>query len=217
MSKKFKAKNIDLLIQSILDRPNNLSMDEIGKTVKYLKDYTDELKVSKGKLECIVAVDRNNGIGYHGQLLFRNSADMKSFKDYTTGKVLVMGGNTYRSLPTYPNQLPCRDLVVLTKEEFVNEPPERVTFCSNMEALNGTIADLLDEGKDVVICGGESLYREFALMYDELMVTTLDIEFLNVDSYFPGVNLDVYVKVNETKIHDEEHDCDLIWTLYKER
>ncbi|HAW05293.1 MAG TPA: dihydrofolate reductase [Saprospirales bacterium] len=67
-------------------------------------------------IRVILACDENWGIGKDGGLPWpHNSADMKWFKDTTTGCVVVMGKSTWDSLPTKP--LPNRNNIVVTSSE----------------------------------------------------------------------------------------------------
>ena len=54
-------------------------------------------------MQAIVAVDKNWGIGKNGQLLVRIPADMKMFRQETTGKVIIYGRKT---LDTFPMRRP---------------------------------------------------------------------------------------------------------------
>ena len=67
-------------------------------------------------MKLIVAVDRHWGIGKDNKLLFSLKTDMAFFKKTTTGKIVVMGKNTFLSFPGGP--LKNRINVVLTKENF---------------------------------------------------------------------------------------------------
>ena len=50
-------------------------------------------------MKAILHCDKNWGIGRNNQLMFRLPADMKFFRETTSGKVVVMGSNTLLSLP----------------------------------------------------------------------------------------------------------------------
>lgn len=50
-------------------------------------------------MKAIVAVDLNWGIGYKGNLLKSIPPDLKRFKELTINKVVVMGRETFESLP----------------------------------------------------------------------------------------------------------------------
>ena len=64
-------------------------------------------------ISAIVAVDKNWGIGFEGQLLERLPPDMKYFKEITSNNAVVMGRKTWDSLPLKP--LPNRLNLIITK------------------------------------------------------------------------------------------------------
>ena len=57
-------------------------------------------------MNIIVAADKNWGIGRNNELLVSIPADMKMFREETTGKVVVMGRKT---LESFPNGLPLKN------------------------------------------------------------------------------------------------------------
>ena len=63
-------------------------------------------------ISIIAAIAENNAIGKNNKLLWRLPADMRRFKDLTTGHAVIMGRKTFESLPKGP--LPNRKNVVLT-------------------------------------------------------------------------------------------------------
>ena len=67
-------------------------------------------------MNIIVAVDKKWGIGCNNKLLVSIPADMKFFRETTTGKVVVMGR---RTLESFPNGLPLKNRtnIVLTKNK----------------------------------------------------------------------------------------------------
>jgi dihydrofolate reductase len=72
-------------------------------------------------MKAIVAVDLNWGIGFKGNLLQRIPDDMKFFKQMTLGKVVVMGRETFESLPG-KEPLKDRTNIVLSKDKkFTNK------------------------------------------------------------------------------------------------
>ena len=81
---------------------------------------------------CLVAVDADWGIGKDGDLLQRISADMKYFREKTTGNVLVMGRKTLESFPN-KKPLPNRVNIVLTKNE--DYQAEGVVLCHDLAEL----------------------------------------------------------------------------------
>ena len=83
-------------------------------------------------MNAIVAVDKNWAIGNKGQLLISIPADMKMFRQETTGKVIVLGRKT---IETFPNckPLPNRvNIVMSTRKDY--EVPG-ATVVHNVEEL----------------------------------------------------------------------------------
>ena len=67
-------------------------------------------------MDIIVAVDADWGIGKDGDLLQRISADMKYFREKTTGNVLVMGRKTLESFPNKTVHHFCSSIPAVTKK-----------------------------------------------------------------------------------------------------
>ena len=65
-------------------------------------------------VKIIVAVDKKGAIGKNNDLLYTIKEDLKNFKELTSGNIVVMGRNTWDSLPIKP--LPNRTNIVLTKK-----------------------------------------------------------------------------------------------------
>ncbi|HEX8130849.1 MAG TPA: dihydrofolate reductase, partial [Pyrinomonadaceae bacterium] len=70
----------------------------------------------------IVAVDRNGAIGKGGSIPWHYSADMKFFREQTTGHACVMGRRTWASLN---RPLKGRLNVVLSRSGGVSEAQEQ--------------------------------------------------------------------------------------------
>ena len=62
----------------------------------------------------IAAIGKNRELGKDNKLLWRVPSDMKFFKKTTMGHKVIMGVNTYKSLP--PTGLPGRKMIVITKQ-----------------------------------------------------------------------------------------------------
>lgn len=74
-------------------------------------------------IRAILACDDDWGIGKAGTLPWpHNSADLKWFKHFTMGTTMVMGRNTWNSLPVKP--LPGRRHIVISKSEFTEFGPD---------------------------------------------------------------------------------------------
>ncbi|MDD4439990.1 MAG: dihydrofolate reductase [Tissierellia bacterium] len=133
-------------------------------------------------MNAIVAVDLNWGIGYRGKLLERIPEDMKFFKQMTLGKVVVMGRETFESLPGN-DPLKDRTNIVLSKNK--NFKNEKVIVCRTLTELFLELEKYnLD---DVFVIGGESIYTQLLPYCAEAYVTRIEQTY-EADKYF--ANLD---------------------------
>jgi dihydrofolate reductase len=133
-------------------------------------------------MKAIVAVDLNWGIGYKGNLLQRIPEDMQFFKQMTLGKIVVMGRETFESLPG-KEPLKERVNIVLTRNKsFKNE---KVTICSSEEELVHEVKKYNSD--DVFVIGGASIYDQLLPYCSEAYVTKIEDTY-TADKYF--VNLD---------------------------
>lgn len=126
----------------------------------------------------IAAIGRNNELGLNNRLLWNIPEDMKHFRTYTMGKVLVMGFNTFVSIGSKP--LPGRRCIVISRKDMhgVAAIPAR----SIDDALS--IEHCYDE---IVVIGGASIYEQTIHRADKLVITHVDANF-EADTYFPQID-----------------------------
>ena len=131
-------------------------------------------------MDIIVAVDADWGIGKDGDLLQRISADMKYFREKTTGNVLVMGRKTLESLPG-GRGLPRRRNIVLTgRRDFAAE---------NCQIVHSPAEAVLSADEDTWVIGGESVYRAFLPLCSRVYVTRIAADG-GADVFFPDLSAD---------------------------
>lgn len=134
----------------------------------------------------IVAMDQERGIGKNNDLMWHLPADMKFFKETTTGQIVVMGRKNFESIPANFRPLPKRENVVLTRNENVDYPGVAVfhDFSLAIQAYQN------DERTTFIIGGGE-IYR-LALEHEK--VDTMYITHVNdtygADTFFPDFSLE---------------------------
>ncbi len=146
------------------------------------------------KLALIAAIAKNNAIGFENRLIYWLPNDLKRFKELTTGHTIIMGSNTFRSLPK--GALPNRRNIVLSRKE--SGFPGCETFSSLEEALaNCSDTEL------VYIIGGEMLYRTALPHADILCLTEIDNTPENADAFFPE-----FARNEWEVIEQEEHTAD---------
>lgn len=165
-------------------------------------------------MKAIVATEAGWGIGRDGDLLIHLPGDLKFFKEQTMGKVLIMGRKTLESLPG-GKPLPGRTTIVLTGNEgYVPPHPEYLEGGSSepmdrklilvhsfdelmLQVLALETTDGIDAEEDVMVAGGESIYRMFLPYCNEFIVTRID-RSIPADKFFP--NMDEFVAAGQMKV-----------------
>ncbi len=132
----------------------------------------------KKQISIIVAIAEDYGIGKNNQLLWHISEDLKRFKKITSGHTVVMGKNTYLSLPFRP--LPKRKNIVIT-----NVPGETFDGCETVYSIPEAI-EKMDENSENFIMGGASIYRQFFGIAQKLYITKVHI-IMEADTFFPEI------------------------------
>ena len=158
-------------------------------------------------MNMIAAVDSNWAIGNKNKLLISIPADMKMFREETTGKVVVMGRKTLESFPGQ-RPLPKRTNIVLTKNKNYKVNDAIVVY--SLEELMEELKKYNSE--DVYIIGGETIYRQMLPYADVCHITKIDREY-EADAYFP--NLDEDPELNVTAESDEQVYFDTTYAFVK--
>ncbi len=130
-------------------------------------------------INMIVAIGRNREIGRGNQLLAHISEDLKYFKKRTAGGIVIMGYNTYESLPS--GALPKRENIVITRKDI--EIPGAYVVGS-IEAAVEKAKTLKDEN-EVFVIGGASIYEQFLPHASKLYITHIFESFNDADVFFP--------------------------------
>lgn len=140
----------------------------------------------------IAAVARNRAIGFENKLIYWLPNDLKRFKQLTTGNTIIMGRNTFLSLPK--GALPNRRNIVLSTTASTIEGCD--VYRSLDEALQHCNAD-----GHIYIIGGASVYSEAISRADRLCLTEVDDTPAQADAFFPD-----YSGWKEEKREDHETD-----------
>lgn len=126
----------------------------------------------------IVAVSRNGAIGRGGSIPWHYSADLKFFKQQTSGHACVMGSRTWRSLK---KPLPGRLNLVLSRQAATDAQPSVITLRDKQEVLS--LKPYLS--CDLFIIGGEQVYRAFLDEIDRWIVTEIPMTVEDADTFMP--------------------------------
>ncbi len=131
-------------------------------------------------LSLIAAVARNGAIGKGNELLWHEPEDQKHFRRTTLGCPVIMGRRTWESLPARFRPLPGRRNIVVTRNTAWGEPGAEVAH-----SIEAALALVADAPKAFVMGGGE-LYAQALPLVNELVLTEVDLDFADADTFFPA-------------------------------
>ncbi len=160
-------------------------------------------------MNIIVAVDKNWAIGKNNKMMWSIPADMRFFREKTTGHVVVMGRKT---LESFPNGLPLKQRTNLILSRDKSFQVKGALVLHTMEELLEHLKEY--DSSDIFIIGGESIYRQFLPYCDTAYVTRIDHAY-DADTYFP--NLDELPEWTMTEVSEEQTSFDLefVFTKYE--
>ncbi len=133
-------------------------------------------------ISAIAAIGWKDGVlGKDNQLLWRIPADMKRFREITTGHPVIMGRKTWDSIPEQFRPLPDRTNIILTRQPDFKA--EGALVCHSLAAAL-SLGKMSPGCTEVFIIGGGEIYAEALPFTDKIYLTIvmLDVEG---DAFFP--------------------------------
>ena len=150
----------------------------------------------QNNISIIVAIARNFAIGKNNDLLFHLPNDLKRFKQITTGHPVIMGKNTFLSLPK--GALPNRRNIVIT-----DQPDDQFDGCEMVFSVQEAVAAVKYESEAFVI-GGGMIYRQFFPMAKKLYLTLVHKDY-DADVYFPEIDYSQWEELTREDLSDEKN------------
>ena len=135
-------------------------------------------------MKLIVAVDKEWGIGYKGELLARVRADLQNFRKETEGRVVVLGSKT---LATFPGGRPLKNRTNIVLSRNPDYAPEGALVAHSIDELLAIAGEY--ESDNVCIIGGETVYTQLLPYCDTAIVTKFDQSF-EKDAFMPNLDAD---------------------------
>lgn len=148
-------------------------------------------------MKAILAMAQNRVIGKNGGLPWSSiKEDFKWFKEFTMGKKLIVGKNTFDTLPMLKN----REILVLTRRvEELSEIPNQ--YLINKNDLTGKIiTDISDLDSDIIVAGGAKTYVRLLPYITEFYVTHVNGTY-DGDTFMPPFE-DLFTKFELVKEFD---------------
>lgn len=131
---------------------------------------------------CLIwAQARNRAIGKNNTLPWHIPEDLRQFKALTKGHPVIMGRNTFASLPAGP--LPDRQNIVLSSQGG-SFHPNAITALNMRQALEFAGAS---RPARVFIIGGQVVYEQALRIADTVFMTEVDLEIEGADAFAPEI------------------------------
>ena len=152
------------------------------------------METAAAPVTIVVARASNGAIGLNGGLPWRLPADMRHFKQVTTGTAMVMGRRTFESLPEL---LPGRRHIVLTRDPEWNAPGAQV-------ARTTREASSLAGGDPVSVIGGAEIIALYLPLADAVELTEIHSR-PKADTFLPAFDPEAWREVGRED-HPAEGD-----------
>jgi dihydrofolate reductase len=162
-------------------------------------------------ISIVVAVSKNFAIGAGNQLPWHLPADLKYFKNLTSGFPIIMGSNTYLSIG---KPLPNRTNIVITSQQNPSWNQEGIILVNSIEAAIEKAKSL--NVTDAYIIGGASIYQQSINLCSKIFITKIDLEIEKADAFFPSLNENEWQLISEEKHKaDEKNKWDYSFEVFE--
>ena len=159
-------------------------------------------------LSIIVAKAKNNIIGKDNKLLWHLSADLKRFKELTTGHVIIMGRKTFESLGRV---LPNRKHIVFTQNPDFKVNDENVQVVHSLLEIQ----EYIESEEESFVIGGAMIYNLLMPYVSKIYVTQINKDFEG-DTFFPKIDETKWREVErESNLKDEESNLEFEYITYE--
>lgn len=131
------------------------------------------------KLKFVACIDKNFGLGYKNNLLFKIPADLKNFRQLTLGHTIIFGRKT---LATFPNKKPLdgRRNIILSRTT------EKISGAEVVKSVE-ELFNVLNSAEENFVIGGAEIFNELIPYAAEIFFTVVNTE-VQADKFFPDVD-----------------------------
>ncbi|MFC1749141.1 type 3 dihydrofolate reductase [Pseudomonadota bacterium] len=157
-------------------------------------------------ISIITAMADNRAIGINNQLPWHLPADLKWFRQQTTGKPILMGRKTYDSIG---RPLPNRRNIIISRDQTLS-----IEGCEVVSSANDALT-LCEDVEEVMVIGGASFYEQM-LPHAQRLYLTLVHTSVEGDAFFPEIDFNQWKEVERTDHQaDEANAFDYSFVLYE--
>ena len=160
-------------------------------------------------LSIIVAIASDGAIGRANDLLWHLPADLKRFKELTTGHTILMGRKTFESLPR--GSLPNRRNIIISRS--LPAQPGAEVYPTIQQAMEACASD-----EEVFIIGGGEIYRQLLPDTERIYLTRVQASFPDAEVFFPELDPTEWIEeAREVYPRDERNEYDTELLLLRRR
>lgn len=161
-------------------------------------------------LSAIVATTSNGVIGVSGELPWYLPADLKHFKEITTGHTVIMGRKTYDSIVgRLGHALPDRENIVITRGDL---QADDIKIASSIKEALEMASD-----KNPIIIGGAQIYELAGELIDRWYITEIDGD-IEGDVFLKAFDQEQFSEVSrEDHAADEKNQFNYHFIVYERK
>ena len=167
------------------------------------------------KCKMIIATsdsDSNYAIGKDNKLLAHIPEDLAYFKRVTEGATVIMGNNTFKSLPNMPEGLPNRRNIVVSSQPIKSDYSD-LLYLSHLNNPLGVLVSSSLFTDETFVIGGASIYKQMLPYVNEIHHTIIEGEYSDADTHFDMS----FLSEGEWTLYSKEKLCDkacvYVWRL----
>jgi dihydrofolate reductase len=159
-------------------------------------------------ISIISAIGKNNEIGKKNDLLWNLPADLKHFKETTSGHPVIMGQKTFESLKRDDSGkqvgrlLPNRRNIIISQD--LNFQFTGAEIVHTIDELLNLLKNTTQKDEEVFVIGGGSIYKIMIEKADKLYITHVDEEFPDAEIFFPEIDKNIWQKTKSEKFLKNE-------------
>ena len=171
--------------------------------------------------EMILATDSDGCIGKANTIPWHLPEDLKYFKELTLNQIVIMGHNTFKSLPNGP--LKHRINIVISSQNYliydnvnviVTNMNKVFDIIKSIELITSTTSTANNTNKKVFIIGGSQIYDLFINYCSKVHITTLVDYHVYGDVYFNKSLLDNFNMHSKSDILVSKNNIKYIFCIY---
>ncbi len=154
-------------------------------------------------IKLIAAIGENNELSKKNQLIWRLPEDLKFFRKMTLGGYVLMGSNTFYSLPKTFDK---RTSIVLSTESF-----DDYSDVIKPDYVDKLVKVFKNSDKELFVIGGANVYQQFIDYVDKMYLTEIHATDNQADTYFPYFDKNLWIRevidTHKEKNINYDHTC----------